>query len=323
MEKATNIVSKILIYENQKEAEARLRSFCEENSLIGLKACNSTTMDIFTSNTDLGGVIISEMTQVGEMTAVQIATKIHDIRPELPIFLRMNQVDGKNLALDKVFAGYFAIDRLDLLRDCLNKYLFTTYYPMALIRGMQEIYGTAIAANLKNCDIYSSAPYLVNDQVIYGELMSLIPMESSWYRGYMMLQTTEENAINLIKQGQTPLPVDDTGYRAVNSLLNEITNLMWGGIKSRFPLYKDEEQENLSATTQIPISINHHHKYISFGSSEPQLCFHYIVQDKKKKYAPIDLYQKFIFNLSWVPENYMDSQSQVEKLVDDGELEFF
>ncbi len=320
MEKATNIVSKILIYEHNHDVEETLRVFCEENSLVGLKACNNTTLDIFNNNTDLGGVIISDDVHIGDMNCLKIAQTIHDKRPELPIFLRQS-TEATNP--DMVYAGVFTRERLDLLKDCLTKYLFTTYYPMALIRGMQEISVGAIEANLRGCEIFSGAPYLVNDQVIYGELLSLIPMESSWYRGYMMIQTTEQNAIDLIKQGKTPLASTDTSFRAVNSLLNEITNLIWGGIKARFPLYKDEEQEGMSSTTQVPISINHHHKYISFGSTEPQLCFHYIIQDENKEQPPIDLYQKFVFNLSWYPDNFLDSQSEVEKLVEDGELEFF
>jgi len=37
----------------------------------------------------------------------------------------------------------------------------------------------------------------------------------------------------------------------------------------------------------------------------------------------VKLYQRFIFNLSWSPEDFKEIKHDVEELVDSGELELF
>ena len=39
--------------------------------------------------------------------------------------------------------------------------------------------------------------------------------------------------------------------------------------------------------------------------------------------TPIVIYQRFIFNLSWRPEDFMENQASVENLMSTGELELF
>jgi hypothetical protein len=56
-------------------------------------------------------------------------------------------------------------------------------------------------------------------------VFSLIPLESSWCRGYMMLQTEEEPILGMLNSD--PL-FPESNFRDVNALLGEITNLIWG-----------------------------------------------------------------------------------------------
>jgi len=75
---------------------------------------------------------------------------------------------------------------------------------------------------------------------------------------------------------------------------------------------------------QVPIVINHLHRYISFGSQNPQLCFKYTLSDRSDPNAkPLAIYQRFVFNLSWSPEEFAENQVSVEDLVESGELEMF
>lgn len=67
---------------------------------------------------------------------------------------------------------------------------------------------------------------------------------------------------------------------------------------------------------------NHKHKYISFGTENPQLCFLYTLTDENSG-RKVKLYQRFIFNLNWSPENFKEVAHEVEALVDSGELELF
>ena len=76
------------------------------------------------------------------------------------------------------------------------------------------------------------------------------------------------------------------------------------------------------STAQVPIVINHKHKYISFGSENPQLCFRYTLLDEKNGHV-ISIYQRFVFNLNWSPEDFKEIQTSVDDLVDSGELELF
>lgn len=75
--------------------------------------------------------------------------------------------------------------------------------------------------------------------------------------------------------------------------------------------------------SQVPIIVNHQHRYISFGSEDPQLCFKYTLLDPDGKAAPLVLYQRFIFNLSWAPEKFKENEAIAEDLFDSGELELF
>ncbi len=320
MNDVSSIQSKLLILSDDDSTMSQLGIFCENNNIQALKSRKRSVLDVLANNTDLGGIIISDEYSADEKSSTELIELIHYKRPELPIFY--NTKKRVSESHKTLLSGVFNLNQLDLLQSQIDKHLFTTYYPIPLIRGMQEISLESIKANIRNCTISVDPPYLVKDQIIYGELLSLIPLESSWYRGYMMLQTTEGEMKTAIKRGLTPIDPKDTDFRFVNSVLNEITNLIWGGIKSRFSNVSDSEN-SVTSTTQVPISINHKHNYISFGTTDPQLCFHYQISDYNDTNEVIDIYQKFVFNLSWYPENFQNCDEETEKLVQSGELELF
>nr|WP_269783410.1 chemotaxis protein CheX [Marinibactrum halimedae] len=151
----------------------------------------------------------------------------------------------------------------------------------------------------------------------------MIPLESSWCKGYMMIQTTDEDISNVIRSGNTSLPSKINNESLdVNQLLNEITNVIWGRIKSQF--FTEEHNADVGGSSiQVPILVNHAKKFISFGATEPQLCFTYTVEDTQNRYKPFTLNQKIIFNLSWMPENMNISEQILSDSVESGELELF
>jgi hypothetical protein len=77
------------------------------------------------------------------------------------------------------------------------------------------------------------------------------------------------------------------------------------------------------------------HRYISFGSEDAQLCFKYTLTDESaqcdkgnggdgdSKPLSLTIYQRFIFNLNWSPDDFKENQAAVEALFDSGELELF
>jgi hypothetical protein len=73
----------------------------------------------------------------------------------------------------------------------------------------------------------------------------------------------------------------------------------------------------------VPLIVNHEHRYISFGSEDPQLCFRYTLSDPSGEGASLVLYQRFVFNLSWAPEKFKENEVLTEDLFESGELELF
>jgi hypothetical protein len=109
-------------------------------------------------------------------------------------------------------------------------------------------------------------------------------------------------------------------FRELNSLLGEATNMIWGGFKNR---YVGSESRPVDSLIQVPIIVNNEHRFISFGSEDPQLCMKYLIRDRDQPdLAPVSIYQRFIFNLSWSPEE-MTECPPVESAFESGELEVF
>ena len=71
-------------------------------------------------------------------------------------------------------------------------------------------------------------------------------------------------------------------FRDLNNALGETTNLIWGAFKNRYIAYKDTGGH----LTQIPIVINNRHRFMSFGSDDPQLCFRYTLTDLDRPDTP-------------------------------------
>jgi hypothetical protein len=157
----------------------------------------------------------------------------------------------------------------------------------------------------------------VRDRIIFGEVFSLIALESTWCRGYMMMQAEEAPILELIdRHGMCDAPAD---FRDLNSLLGEITNLIWGSFRNR---YIGDANALSHSQVQVPLLVNHEHRYISFGTSNPQLCFMYRLTDEHTGHS-VKLHQRFVFNLSWSPEDFSEVTKDVGAVVDAGELDLF
>lgn len=318
------IVSKVLVLDSDAACIDSIKAFCEANDLVGLKVQPDNVMAVLRSNLDLGAILLSEKYANCAVGGTVLAREIHAVRPELPIFLRRETSDSLDEipARDRLlFSAAYTVAGIAKLHTAITEFIFSRSYPNALVRGITEIAIPALESQFKSMRVEVEAPYLVRDRLIFGEIFTLIPLESSWCRGYMMLQTEEEALMHLVKCKKTFVNSEDAyDFRNLNGLLGEITNLIWGAIKNRY-LSSVREGEYLS---QVPIIVNHLHRYISFGSDNPQLCFKYTVSDPNDPAVrPLVLHQKFVFNLSWSPEDFSENVVSVDELVSSGELEFF
>ena len=310
-------VSKVLILEHDPACLDELKRFCDAHSLVGLRAQADTVLAALKTNVDLGAVFIAEEHEAAATPGMALAHAIHHLRPELPIFLRQREKKVLSERDRGAVRAAYTREAIDELAPVIDESIFSLVYPNALVRGITEISVAALQALFRDKVVQCDTPHIVRDRIIYGEVFTLIPLESSWCRGYMMLQT-EEDAM----RAALGLSDDDpsAAYRELNNTLGEATNLIWGAFKNRYISYNDGGAH----LTQIPIVINHRHKYISFGSQDPQLCFRYTLTDPARPDAPpTQVRQRFIFNLAWSPDDFQENKTSVEDLFESGELEMF
>jgi len=320
-----HLVSKVLVHDSNPDIFTQIKFFCDNNNLVGVCTHNKSIMEVLGSNIDLGAILLSESTSDDPMGGIMLGLEIHELRPELPIFLRREEHDSLedlDTGTQRAFAAGYKIDSINQLKPHLEQYIFSLYYPSVLVRGIQEITTEALTSQFKEVTVDSNIPYIVRDRIIHGELFSLIPIESSWCRGYLMLLSDEDNMMDMLKMNKTAIQGETANFRSMNEVFAEITNLVWGTFKARY--IDDSDAKESSVLTQVPIIVNQQHKYISFGTDEPQLCFKYEINDESDEHhKPVVLYQRFIFNLNWSPDDFKEIQASVDDLIDSGELEFF
>jgi hypothetical protein len=251
--------------------------------------------------------------------ALALAAAIHRQRPELPIFLR--RTGSQALTDEQSRAIAHPWTEIATLREAIERSLFSLRYPTELVNGIVELTSNAIRSMFPHALVTNEPPYVVHDRIIFGQVSTLIALESTWCRGYMMLQTEESALRQGMMQGFGYEGVGgDLNFRELNHLLGETTNLIWGAFKNRYiPPRAFANQQ-----TQVPIVINHEHKYISFGSQDPQLCVRYQLADPRRPgLPPLIIVQRLIFNLLWSPEKFTEFSTPSEAQVATGELELF
>lgn len=321
-----SVVSKVLVLDEARMQFDSLKTFCEECGLVGIRPQHgdeASVMAILESNVDLGGILLYENFGGEAGSGLDLARKIHDSRPELPIFLRRDSVASVAGLHEKdaaMFRCAYTHADLQLLRATLDASIFSRIYPTDLVRGITEMTRASLETLFPNCDIDVETPYLVKDRIIYGEVFTLIAIDSNWCRGYMMLQAAEDEVMGLIRRGAGN-DGETMTFRELNNVLGEATNMVWGSFKNRYVGQNDSRSDLMQ--TQVPIIINHHRGYISFGSEDPQLCLKYTLRERNQPGAvSVSIFQRFVFNLNWSPEDFKENPS-VESFVNSGELEMF
>lgn len=324
MSDASVVISKILVLDDEPASLAPISQLCASAHLQALKPnidSFSGVLDLLDANLDLlGGVLIYE-NYSGQGRGLGIVRFVHNLRPELPIFLRR---DSNALPLSssdtQALCAVFDLSDIAPLRLALEHSIFDRNYPAHLVRGITEMSLSALQSMFKDCNVSADSAYLVNDNNIYGEILSIMAIDSDWCRGYMMLQTDPEQLLDLLRNSADAyarLPV----YQDLNSVLAEASNLIWGSFKNRYVGNHDQTQG--IRQIQIPIIINHQRSFISFGTDTPQLCIKYnLTPHNDPDAACTPLFQRFVFNLTWSPA-LLDEHAAFAALVDSGELELF
>ena len=320
---ATDLLSKVILIEYREDTLTLLKDFFEENKLVGYRATKSTILNVLGSNIDMAAIFLPEQDE-GGVSNLSLAMDIHRARPELPIFVRLSATTKQRDLSDaqrKAIAGFYTCDDCSRLKELIDTYVFNRHYPSEFVTEMKQLTLGAFQAAFHDMTIEADPPYIVKDKIIYGELFSLLPLESDWCRGYMMLQSEETSLMEVIDAQKTSLSPVEPNFRHVNAILGELSNMIWGAFKTRYGVSANDAPGRVRV--EVPIIVNHARKFISFGSDDPQLCFKFTLSDPAGKLDPIVMYQKFIFSLDWSPEKYAESINDTNEMVNSGELELF
>ncbi|WP_028454925.1 chemotaxis protein CheX [Chitinilyticum litopenaei] len=319
------LVSKILVLDDSDADFERLRQLCEACGLVGIRPQRldlAGVMSLLKSNVDLGGILLFEAYGGELASALALAGTIRKLRPELPLFLRradaaVEALAGQDAAL---FRCQFTLADPEAFVASLESSIFSRIYPTEMVRALAEISRQALQALFAGCDIGVEPPYLVQDKLIYGEISTLISVDAGWCRGYLLLQTAEQELLALASRCAS-LPAEQANFRGLNNVLAEATNLIWGGFKNRFA--QETEPGLPSLQSQVPIVINHERRYVSFGADDAHLCLRLTLNERDNPLArPVPVLLRLVFNLAWKPEAYR-GQNPVDALVESGELELF
>ena len=319
-----DVLSKVIVVEHDSRIRAEIKTFFEECNLVGYRANFENIRSILGTTIDLGAIFLAEADSDGR-DCFELVNTIHIMRPDLPIFLRLlPEHRQEDLPQDtaKCLAGVFAHGEYTQVKTLIETYLFSRHYPTTFVSEIKAMTLAALHASFRGMHIEVEQPYMVKDKLIYGELFSLIPLESNWCRGYMTLQTEEGKVLEMIRAKKTSVTTNVPNFIHVNAVLAELANMIWGSFKTRYGI-KDQQNVPGQVRVEVPIIVNHLRKYISFGTDDPQLCFKFKIMDPECKLGFGFIYQKLVFSLDWAPEKYAEANKSVNELVNSGELELF
>lgn len=324
MENDAQLISKVLVIDGNETALGPLKVFCLETKLVGLRATASNLDQVLKHNIDLGAVLVSEEPVAKGIDSLELASHIHQKRPDLPIFLRrydQSDLDGLDDRYSAVFSGAYCLSNLEAFKHIVQQQLFDAFYPQELVTGIQTAAKECITNMFHGTDVRSDVPFLVRDKIM-EKYNSLIALESSWCRGYMMVQVRSGDMVSYIDNGKTRLAPTEVPEQDIQTLVSELTNEIWGAIKRDHIGYANEANSD-SLRIQVPLFIDPDKRYISFGTTKPQLCYRYRIMDRDHVLDDLQIGLKLVFNLDWSPENYEQMQKELEHLIENGELEFF
>lgn len=313
----------MLVFDHYPEHQRALRALFDRHNLQGIVVDSEKSLfETLAANIELGAIFLSQGDKKGSDT-FSILRNVHFQRAELPIFFRLSSsINSDRIPPDVADLCTFTYraENIEPLESAINRRIFSPFYPLTLIRHFQKISQDAVCGLISGVDVKLSPPYLVHDKIIYGQICSLIRLESDWCNGYMMLQAPEKQLIQSVTSGRTPLRSSSINFRSAHDVLGELTNLIWGQIKANILDAHDRGKQGLVA--ELPLIINENRKYLTFGSADPTLCLEYAVHEESTNEKLLEIHQKFLFTMTWRPRSYLENSAEVEDILTQGDLVF-
>jgi len=318
------VESKVLVYEVDPSQMDSLRVFFNGHDIIGLRAESSEgLLRILRENIDLGAIFLCEEPDYKGVTGLDLASQLHSIRAELPIFIRRDKKNDEapmSPEMKRICTADYKTGDFVSLGELVNRHIFSRYYPNQVTQVIEESTIESLQEIIGGSRITCSSPYLIRDRVLYGQVASLMRLDSYWCRGYMILQAEEPDIYKLIAGSKTPLCAKDAGVDGINAILSELTNATWGKLKGR--ILDSGSKEVVEYKADIPVVISHSRSYLGLGCNEPLLAFKYEVDIPGDQFEVMTFYQAFAFHLLWKPERIEEKEATLKEFVDSGELFF-
>ncbi|MFD1560640.1 chemotaxis protein CheX [Paraburkholderia silviterrae] len=325
-------ISKILLLENEPARAEALAQFGDAHHLAIVPVRRDALAAALRTHYDLAGVLLGEDYGGSREAAAAVALALEAERPELPVVLRRAPCETAGAsaelpeALRRVPRASWIEDDPQTLRAALDAQVFSHEYPDPLVDGIADMTLGRLRSLFPDLEASWDTPEIVRDRIIFGEVLTLIPIETAWCRGWLLMQTEEMPLLELLPQRAGRDEAHD--FRDVNGVLAELTNLVWGAFRNRYlgNARAADEAGRGRAQVQVPLLINHRRRYLSFGSDNLQLCIKYrLTCPKTGREVVVD--QRFVFSLGWSPEGFDETAAQAAAAAEEeqasGELELF
>ncbi|MEM5421702.1 chemotaxis protein CheX [Paraburkholderia ferrariae] len=322
-------VSKLLLLESDTARAEAIAQTAAAHDCVCVSVRRDALSAALKTHYDLGGVLLGEDFGGSLEAAAAVAVALEAERPELPVVLR-RAANGHSDALPEPLrrlpgASWHESDPETLIA-ALEAHVFSHDYPDPLVDGITDMTLGRLRGLFAGLEVNWDTPSIVRDRIIFGEVLTLIPIETAWCRGWLLMQTEEAPLIELLPPRAGRDEASD--FRDVNGVLAELTNLVWGAFRNRYlgNAHAAGEAGWGRAQVQVPLLINHRRRYLSFGSDNPQLCIKYrLTCPDTGREVVID--QRFVFSLGWSRERFDETAAQaaaaaVEEQAS-GELELF
>lgn len=318
----------ILVYDKNDEAVDLIKSLSADGTIMAPEqeemGILETIAQLNLTQSDICAVFLSEEFDSEGLTGIEIATRIHSTKSNIPIFMRLA---GNRTLNDlppehrQAVTGYYNTSSPERLKKITDHFLYGFYFPNYLIHIFIEAGLFTLNSAIKNCEIKSSVPFLIYDYTLATEYTSILPIQLPFGNGAITFSINESDAINLIEHEHTALNSTQNSNDHCNQFISEITNQFWGKVRRMCHLAYGNELHR--APVNIPIIVNHKQKFVNFGNHTPQLCFRYLLIKNHLIPEAINVEFKIIFNSILRPKDFYELVPRTTNPIDDDHFEAF
>jgi len=327
MEEEVHVGTKLLAFEKDDESKTKLLNFFRRQHVTGVVVREDDSFwKLLNSGLRLGAIFLG-----GTFPHMnRFLHQIHEQRRELPIFIRSSQSQSqsqsiRDFMLDQPAAVVVQYDQISdpQFTWLMAEYIFTRYYPGKLLQNLIGDFCSIVAEQFSGITPSINRVLASADRRMYGERLEHMPIRSSWCAGSMLLETHTSDIANLVRLGRTHFaPSVERSSLYAEDLIREIANRLAGAFKNKY--VPDDFNPNLTYP-EVPMTINRHEGYVSFGTTAPMLCFNFGIRDSQNganEFEPFQISLRLSFHSHWDPEQ-VPEEALVKQAVEEGVLDFF